>query len=1092
MLFRAQRWLSPFIGGLVLAVWPVVVGAATMEELLLAEPAAKLAAVAAREGNATRGAAIFFRADMACHKCHVVDGAAGTPGPDLARLDSKTSNVALVESVLTPSMVIATGFEPTALDLADGRTVIGIIDRETADEIILRDASQPGVVLTLPRKDVQQRTALKQSIMPAGQVNQLASRQEFLDIVRYLMELRDGGPRRARELQPAPQLLVLQIPEYEKRVDHAGLIRSLGDPNYDRGEAIYSQLCINCHGTKHQPGSLPTALRFGSGKFKNGNDPHAMYRTLTHGYGMMTPQSWMVPQQKYDVIHYIREEYLKNGNKTQYFAITPEYLADLPRGDTRGPEPKKIEPWKEMDYGPSLTNVYQFGNDGGNLAYKGIAVRLEPDAGAAPRPSLGGVTHGSRWMAFDHDTLRMAGAWHGQGFIDFAGIQFNGAHGVHAHVAGQISVANPPQPGWGRPEDGSFADPRLVGTDGLHYGPLPRAWAHLRGYYYHGQQVVISYTVGRAEVLELPGLTGDALPIYTRTLNIGPRDKMMVLQVAKHPGELHVLPIAEGQRSAVIVKGADLGTANAIVAGVAPLPTGAEWISTDGALRLRIPAGSQQLRLTVWMAAAGNEADVKSATAVRIEDADRDLTPLTHGGPPRWPQRPTTHQAPGADNGPFAVDVLTLPLDNPWKAQMRLTGLDFLPDGDRAAICSWDGDVWMVSGLNKLASQLVWQRIASGLFQPLGLKMIKGKIYVTCRDQIVVLNDLNGDGETDFYENFNNDHQVTAHFHEFAMGLQTDAAGNLYYAKAACHARPALVPQHGTLLRVSPDGLTTDIIARGFRAPNGVCVNADGTFFMTDQEGHWLPKNRINHVVPGGFYGNMLGYGAPKDNSDSAMQPPVCWITNAFDRSPAEMLWVEGAAWRRLRGSLLNLSYGYGKLFVVPHEQVEGVWQGGMCELPVPALPTGIIRGRFNPNDGQLYVCGMYAWAGSATQPGGFYRIRATGKPANMPVALAARKDRLAITLSDPLDAASVADIKNYSVRVWSLKRTKNYGSQHHDEHPLKVKNAELAADGRTIELLIPDLAPTWCMEVKYDIKGKDGTPIVGKIDNTIHKLGPG
>ena len=45
------------------------------------------------------------------------------------------------------------------------------------------------------------------------------------------------------------------------------------------------------------------------------------------------------------------------------------------------------------------------------------------------------------------------------------------------------------------------------------------------------------------------------------------------------------------------------------------------------------------------------------------------------------------------------------------------------------------------------------------------------------------------------------------------------------------------MPQHGTLLQVSKDGSKTDILATGFRAPNGVCVNPDGTFFLTDQEG---------------------------------------------------------------------------------------------------------------------------------------------------------------------------------------------------------------------------------------------------------------
>ena len=135
---------------------------------------------------------------------------------------------------------------------------------------------------------------------------------------------------------------------------------------------------------------------------------------------------------------------------------------------------------------------------------------------------------------------------------------------------------------------------------------------------------------------------------------------------------------------------------------------------------------------------------------------------------------------------------------------------------------------------------------------------------------------------------------------EFAMGLQTDAAGNFYYAKSARHALPAVVPHHGTLLKVSADGQRTEIIANGFRAANGVCLNPDGSFVVTDQEGHWNPKNRINWVKPGGFYGNMFGYHAVTDSSDAAIEPPMCWITNAMDRSPGELLWVESPRWGAL------------------------------------------------------------------------------------------------------------------------------------------------------------------------------------------------
>ena len=54
----------------------------------------------------------------------------------------------------------------------------------------------------------------------------------------------------------------------------------------------------------------------------------------------------------------------------------------------------------------------------------------------------------------------------------------------------------------------------------------------------------------------------------------------------------------------------------------------------------------------------------------------------------------------GAGDGPFAVDTLGLPENNPWLCQLRLTGFDFLDGGRQAAVCTWDGDVWLVSGVD--------------------------------------------------------------------------------------------------------------------------------------------------------------------------------------------------------------------------------------------------------------------------------------------------------------------------------------------------------------------------------------------------------
>ena len=327
---------------------------------------------------------------------------------------------------------------------------------------------------------------------------------------------------------------------------------------------------------------------------------------------------------------------------------------------------------------------------------------------------------------------------------------------------------------------------------------------------------------------------------------------------------------------------------------------------------------------------------------------------------------------------------------------------------------------------------------------------------------------------------------MTEHFHEFAMGLQTDAEGNFYYAKSGRHALPALVPHHGTLLKVSRDGARTDIVATGFRAANGVCLNPDGTFFVTDQEGFWTPKNRINLVEKGGFYGNLFGYTDVTDAADSAMKQPLCWITNEYDRSPAELVWVPARTWGPLAGSLLNTSYGMGKIYVVPYETVNGQAQGGMCALPLPTFPTGVMRPRFHPTDGHLFVCGMYAWAGNQTAPGGFYRVRYTGQPADLPVGLKANAGGVDVTFTDPLDPKAV-DAKSFDVKVWGLKRSKDYGSKHIDEHSLAVAKATVSADGKSVRLELPDLAPTWGMEIKYRLKGTDGRVVTGIIHNTIH-----
>ena len=107
-----------------------------------------------------------------------------------------------------------------------------------------------------------------------------------------------------------------------------------------------------------------------------------------------------------------------------------------------------------------------------------------------------------------------------------------------------------------------------------------------------------------------------------------------------------------------------------------------------------------------------------------------------------------------------------------------------------------------------------------------------------------------------------------------------------------------------------------------------------------------------------------------------------------------------------------------------------------------------------------------------------------------IPVGLHARKDGIAITFTDRVERKSASDPKNYGVRTWSLKRTAKYGSEHIGEKPSRITAARVSEDGRTIFLEIPDIRPTWCMEITYAIRGASGELVEGAIDNTIHRLG--
>ncbi len=222
------------------------------------------------------------------------------------------------------------------------------------------------------------------------------------------------------------------------------------------------------------------------------------------------------------------------------------------------------------------------------------------------------------------------------------------------------------------------------------------------------------------------------------------------------------------------------------------------------------------------------------------------------------------------------------------------------------------------------------------------------------------------------------------------------------------------------------------------------------------------------------------------------MMQPLCWIDKNFDRSPAELLWAETDRWGPLNGRLLNLSYGYGKIFVVLPQKVGAARQGGMVELPVPQFPTGIMRGRFNAADGQLYLCGMSAWAtNQMQQTGGLYRVRYTGDKLHLPVEMEALAVGMQLIFATTLDRKTAEDKANYTITVWDLERSRKYGSDRLNTRTLEIDQVTLGRDKKTVLIALPDIAPTWAMEISYSLYTSSGKAFSGAIQNTIHVLQP-
>lgn len=724
--------------------------------------------------------------------------------------------------------------------------------------------------------------------------------------------------------------------------------------------------------------------------------------------------------------------------------------------------------FRAMNTGPALNCTLRYpAPRTPELAFKACAVRLEG----------GGVV-------FDRATMRFAAGWVG-GYLNHSDRRFGLLN--TPTPKGELILDTPAGPGAADPLG---AWPRKPTP---YTSPLPKVWAQYRGHYVHGDRVVFRYSVGGADVLDSPGTAAiGKTTAITRTLQVT-------------PGKLPATILLADESGRGCGYGTGRGNATSMVAILSTLSVPRTLVGVVGDMKklVRVGYGSETMRYAltfdpehgpqrakVIYSPASSTTDPKHFE--RVEDfvlaskPAEDLTPLTKGGPKRWGAPIVTKLARGAADGPFAVDTLTLPYQNPFGALFFCTGLDFVGDG-RVAVSTCHGDVWLAT-IDEKADEVSWQRFATGLYHPLGLKVVDGKVVVLERGQLTRLHDLNGDGEADFYECVSNAWDTGAGEHSYDTCLETDPEGNFYFFKTG----DTDLPTGGCLMKVSKDGAKAEVYSTGFRHPIGMGMSPTGILTGADQEGNWMPATRVDEYKAGGFYGDMRGHHrkVPPKTYDG----PLCWLPRDVDNSAGGQVWVPKDAFGPLAGLPIHFSYGRCRPMVLLRQELaDGRVQGGVAGLGVQFL-SGVCRGRFHA-DGTLYVCGLNGWQTAAKADGCVQRVRLTGKPLDVPVKMAVDGNTLRLTFSRAMNARACAGPESYQAAWWNYRWEAAYGSKRwkpsdpkaEGQDAVPVKSARLLEDGRTVELRFEKLAPVMQMQVGYNVAAADGKKVVGSVYLTIH-----
>ncbi|MGW5037697.1 ricin-type beta-trefoil lectin domain protein [Streptomyces parvulus] len=397
----------------------------------------------------------------------------------------------------------------------------------------------------------------------------------------------------------------------------------------------------------------------------------------------------------------------------------------------------------------------------------------------------------------------------------------------------------------------------------------------------------------------------------------------------------------------------------------------------------------------------------------------------------------------------------------------QVSAMDWLPDG-RLAVTTWGGsnnttgEVYLLDNVtgDTGPDEVTIKKIASGLKEPMGIKHVDGKLYVSQKHELTELNDTDGDEVTDQYRRVAT-WPFGGNFHEFAFGLlykdgffYLNLSVSINYGGATTDPQPA--QNRGTTIKVNRQTGEVSYVAGGLRTPNGIGWGPEGGIFVTDNQGGWLPSSKLVHIKQGRFFNHYTNPDGPFDAQP--VTRPVLWLPqNEIANSPSTPLQLtEGP----FAGQMLFGDVTYGGVQRGFLEKVGGEYQGAVFRL-TQGLEAGVTRISIGP-DGALYAGGLGAggnWGQEGKLSHGLQKLAPNGTDAFDIRAMRAVPGGFALEYTQPLSADTARDLaQHYRIKQWRYAPTADYGGPKIDEETLTAQSATLSGDGRTVTLAIPGL----------------------------------